>query len=281
MSVLRNPLLYFILLIIIFAFLYRCFWDRYPDSFVKNDYLNSTPVENASRIAYGLNPEINDGRYFSQSTLYAKSNDLVSEHNEIILIGLKLRSDLNNIGTEEGLLIKRNEAILNVNYNQYINDSAKDLNAELVALLTAKGEGSEGSVAVAQLKLNIALKMKEANDYAFEHRAEFNDKKTWSEIQEKNLQQDRLRKAIDENEKRRIELQKKAEDFLINRDRSDITLLDFFYYSVGISTTTTFGDIMASSPGARGMVTFQLLISIFILAFATSKVVTKLQKIND
>lgn len=281
MSVFRNPLLYFILLIIIFTFLYRGFWDLYPDSFVKNDYLNSTPVENASRIAYGLNPEINDGRYFSQSTLYAKSNDLVSEHNEIILSGLKLRNDLNKIGAEERLLIKRNEAILNVNYNQYINDSAKDLNAELVALLNAKGEGSEGSVAVAQLKLNIALKMKEANDYAFEHRAEFNDKKTWSEIQEKSLQQDRLRKAIDENEKRRIELQKKAEDFLINRDRSDITLLDFFYYSVGISTTTTFGDIMASSPGARGMVTFQLLISIFILAFATSKVVTKLQKIND
>lgn len=281
MSVFRNPLLYFILLIIIFTFLYRGFWDLYPDSFVKNDYLNSTPVENASRIAYGSNPEINDGRYFSQSTLYAKSNDLVSEHNEIILSGLKLRNDLNKIGAEERLLIKRNEAILNVNYNQYINDSAKDLNAELVALLNAKGEGSEGSVAVAQLKLNIALKMKEANDYAFEHRAEFNDKKTWNEIQEKSLQQDRLRKAIDENEKRRIELQKKAEDFLINRDRSDITLLDFFYYSVGISTTTTFGDIMASSPGARGMVTFQLLISIFILAFATSKVVTKLQKIND
>lgn len=59
-----------------------------------------------------------------------------------------------------------------------------------------------------------------------------------------------------------------------------MTILDFFYYSVGISTTTTFGDIMASSPGARGMVTFQLLVSIFILAFATSKVVTKLQK-ND
>lgn len=280
MSTFRNPLVHFGLVIIFFTFAHWFFWKVNPDSFVKNDYLNSTPIENASRIAYGLNPEINDGRYFSQSDLYARSNQLVSEHNEIVLNGLKLNNDLNKAYSEEGVLIKRNEAILDVNYNQYINDSAKALKTELVVLLTTKTENSADNVAVAELKLKIAKKIKDANDYAFEHRAEFNDKKTWSEIQDKNLQKDRIRKKIDENEKRRLELQKKAESFLINRDRPGMTILDFFYYSVGISTTTTFGDIMASSPGARGMVTFQLLVSIFILAFATSKVVTKLQK-ND
>ncbi|MXP53974.1 hypothetical protein FD737_12890 [Pantoea sp. Seng] len=281
MKVFRHPLFYFSIMIFSFTFLYWSFWFYYPDSFVKNDYLNSTPRENASRIAYGVNPEIHDGRYFSQSNIYNESDNLVSSHNEIILRDLRLHNELSKVSLEENILLKQNEALSSVNYNQYINDSANNLKKELMSLLVENKHEPQREVAIAELNLKIAIKIKEANDYAFEHRAEFNDLEVWKKIQEKDSVKNKIRKEIDDNDRKRTELQLKAESFLVNSKRPDITLMDFFFYSVGISTTTTFGDIMASSRGARGMVTIQLLISIFILAFATTKFVNGLQRKSE
>jgi len=277
MKLLKNPLVHFGLVILFFASVYWFFWSVFPDSFVKNDYLNSTPIENVSRVAFGVSPEIQDGRFFSQSDIANKSDDLVGKYNEIILRGVELNNNLVGASIKENALRKQNDALWSVNYENFIQDSVKGLHQDLIKLKAINKSEGQYDVAIAELNLEIALKIKEANDYAFNHLADFNDKKIWREILEKSALQDKLRIEIDKNEKQRMQLQTKAADFLSNRQRPDIRIWDFFYYSVGISTTTTFGDIMASSRGARAVVTFQLLISIFILAFATNNVIHRLQ----
>ena len=44
-----------------------------------------------------------------------------------------------------------------------------------------------------------------------------------------------------------------------------LNFMDFFYYSVGISTTTTFGDITANSRLVRSFVSLQLLLSVLVM----------------
>ena len=51
-----------------------------------------------------------------------------------------------------------------------------------------------------------------------------------------------------------------------HKERSNILgFIDFFYYSIGISTTTTFGDITANTKVIRAVVSIQLLLSIILI----------------
>lgn len=49
--------------------------------------------------------------------------------------------------------------------------------------------------------------------------------------------------------------------------KKKLNFLDFLFYSIGISTTTTFGEIVANSRIVRSIVSFQLLSSVFVLFF--------------
>ncbi|HHT0525037.1 TPA: ion channel [Klebsiella michiganensis] len=59
------------------------------------------------------------------------------------------------------------------------------------------------------------------------------------------------------------------------RQKEDLNFWDFFFYSIGISTTTTFGDLVANSRLIRMLVCIQLLLSILVLANVTQNFLSK------
>ena len=54
-----------------------------------------------------------------------------------------------------------------------------------------------------------------------------------------------------------------------------LNIIDFIYFSVGISTTTTFGDMVASDRLIRAFVSLQLLLCIFIVGGFLNSVMNK------
>ncbi|HEB0978545.1 TPA: two pore domain potassium channel family protein [Yersinia enterocolitica] len=61
------------------------------------------------------------------------------------------------------------------------------------------------------------------------------------------------------------------------RQKEDLNFLDFAFYSIGISTTTTFGDLVANSRLIRMLVCIQLLLSILVLANVTQSFLSKIK----
>lgn len=57
-----------------------------------------------------------------------------------------------------------------------------------------------------------------------------------------------------------------------------INIFDFFYFSIGISTTTTFGDIVANDKLVRAIVSFQLIVCIFVIGGFVSSVLEREDK---
>lgn len=82
---------------------------------------------------------------------------------------------------------------------------------------------------------------------------------------------DEVGKALNEvnaTTRERADLRSQAFD-LVAAWRSErvarLSVLDFVYFSLGVATTTTFGDIVPNHPLTRFIVTLQLLISIVLV----------------
>jgi Ion channel. len=56
--------------------------------------------------------------------------------------------------------------------------------------------------------------------------------------------------------------------------KARLEFLDFIYFSVGVSTTTTFGDITPNSRGARVAVLLQLTLSLLLLGLIVTRIST-------
>lgn len=76
------------LIILLFAAVYYFTWLVNPDSFIKNNALNSTPVQNAIKLAFSYNDVAHEDydnisiEDFSEETLKAKKEfDRIISHN--------------------------------------------------------------------------------------------------------------------------------------------------------------------------------------------------------
>lgn len=72
-----------------------------------------------------------------------------------------------------------------------------------------------------------------------------------------------------------MEIRNKSQSMLEKLKKDDLNFLDFLFYSIGISTTTTFGDLLANSRLIRLIVCVQLLLSIIVLANVTQRFLSK------
>ncbi|MGY5582783.1 ion channel [Vibrio cincinnatiensis] len=66
-------------------------------------------------------------------------------------------------------------------------------------------------------------------------------------------------------------------DLITNR----LSFFDFLFYSVGISTTTTFGDITPNSSGVRILISMQLISCMFIISGLISSVLNATHEVVD
>lgn len=54
-----------------------------------------------------------------------------------------------------------------------------------------------------------------------------------------------------------------------------VSWVDFLFFSIGISTTTTYGDVVGNSRLVRSLIAAQLLICVFVMAGFVSSVVSR------
>lgn len=134
---------------------------------------------------------------------------------------------------------------------------------------------AEARVVLAHARYREAVKMAEVGEYVLRNLVSFSDSAATSEAGRVDEQLRTNATRQNELSARLSNIRKRAHDNLdswysARRDR--LLWIDFLYFSVGVSTTTTFGDIIPNSRKARIFVLSQLVLSVFLVGYLVSLV---------
>lgn len=280
------------LIILLFAAVYYFTWLVNPDSFIKNNALNSTPVQNAIKLAFSYNDVAHEDydnisiEDFSEETLKAKK-----EFDKIISHNINLESVLSQQESNLKSIREKLSKAWAMNTQAYVDEtSLKHYNeltvkeSERKAIFSQKNKIHESqfdimladkNIEISEVKLRIATAERDALEYVLSHVGDFNDPKLVSELNIANKIIDDTRSKLIINNKEMVKIRNNVQDLLSKRQKEDLNFWDFFFYSIGISTTTTFGDLVANSRLIRMFVCIQLLSSIFVLAYVTQSFLSK------
>lgn len=292
MKIKNKAAITYSLIILFFATVYYLAWLVYPDSFIKNNALNSTPIHNAINLAFSYNGETNEdydnisNEVFSEETLKAKK-----EFDRIISLNIKLESILSQQESNLKLINENLSKAWARNTQAYVDEASledhKELNvkeSERKAILTQKNKIQESqfdimladkNAEISEVKLRIATAERDALEYVLSHVGDFNDPKLVSELNTTDKIIDDTRSELIINNKEIIKIRNNVQNLLNKRQKEDLNFWDFTFYSIGISTTTTFGDLVANSRLIRMLVCIQLLLSILVLANITQSFLSK------
>lgn len=288
----RFPRLSFLLLILSFAGVYNITWALYPDSFIKNEELNTYPIEDAINLVF---------EFDNQDTIEI-AQVLKSEFRvEIREIALKNKTAINEINALTAnidllqekekseynkLITKWKENVDNyvLNHTKKYEEKLNNAYIERDVLFNKRGakkdyqlevEIANKNIEISELNYKSALEVSEAHKYTLANISEFHDEellKVNKSIENKIRE---LESKRSEKNMERLDLRRKAYDLLSKVEKNNLNCIDFIYYSIGISTTTTFGDIIANSRFIRSVVCIQLLLSILLLARITQNFLKK------
>ncbi|URL14800.1 potassium channel family protein [Pantoea ananatis] len=295
MKIKNKAAITYSLIIVFFATVYYVTWLAYPDSFIKNNALNSTPIHNAINLAFSYNGENYDdyevisNEDFSKETLKQKK-----EFDRIISQNIKLESILSQQESKLKLINVNLSKAWAKNTQAYVDEASqknhKELNVkegELEAILSLNNKIQESQlnimlankkIEISKVKLRIATLERDTLEYVLSHAGDFNDPNIVSELNSTNKIIDDARSKLIINNKKIIKIKNNVQDLLSKRQKEDLNFWDFAFYSIGISTTTTFGDLVANSRLIRMLVCIQLLLSILVLANVTQSFLSKNKK---
>lgn len=288
----KHPAISYLVIILLFALIYNGTWSFNPDSFVKNNALNSTPVHDAVNLAYANNEVKNEDPVSISREVFAEQIlTLTNQYNEIKIENLELEEKLSQQQEKLKKIGERQSVTWGKNTQKYIANSLKDLhntlitkNSERDAILSLKSKNNssqinvllaEKNLEIAKVKLEITYKENDANVYILSHAGEFNDPEVVNQLDTINKEIDETRTKIINNEKKKMDIRNKSQSMLVKLKKDDLNFWDFLFYSIGISTTTTFGDLLANSRVIRFLVCVQLLLSIIVLANVTQRFLSK------
>ncbi|CAI0854865.1 ion channel [Serratia fonticola] len=288
----RFPLLSFLALILFFAGAYNITWVISPDSFIKNEELNTYPIEDAINLVFEF-----DNQDAIEIAQVLKSEFRVAIR-EIALKNKTAINEINSLTTSIDLLQEKEKTEYNkliskwkenvddyvLNHTKKYEEKLNNAYIEKDMLISKRGtkkdyqlevEIANKNIAIAELNYQSALAVSEAHKYTLANISEFHDAellKTNKSIEKKirELESERSKKNME-----RLDLRRKAYDLLSKVEKNNLNYFDFIFYSIGISTTTTFGDIIANSRFIRLLVCMQLLASILLLACITQNFLRK------
>lgn len=273
----------------IFSLVYYAAWRSSPDSFIVSPHLNTQPVLELNDFLWrGDGYEIDLANGINLSELKAKYDsyyaDLAALETELDAItasqiqneaqradlSAAMESDINaNIENYErealGPFLEREREL-----EREVNDLERNLpseakthmDVELIRILGDKrSELAEHRVERAKLEYQTALYVVDnfstfVSEDIYAKQSDLMEKEalardTYMQL-EKNMRNIRLQA---------IEQIRADAQHLVDR----VGFIDFLYYSIGISTTTTFGDITANRMMVRGIVSFQLFLCIILV----------------
>lgn len=292
MKIKNKPAATYSLIILLFAAVYYFTWLVNPDSFIKNNALNSTPVRNAINLAFSHNNVAHEdydnisSEVFSEEVLNAQK-----EFDRIISQNINLERILSEQESKLKLISENQAKAWTMNTQAYENKMSLKYYQELIvkesernAILLQKNKIHENQfgvmlaykdVEIAEVKLSIVTAERDALEYVLSHTGDFNDPILISELNMTNKKIDDIRSNLIINNKEMVKIRSNVQNLLNKRQREDLNFWDFTFYSIGISTTTTFGDLVANSRLIRMLVCIQLLLSILVLANVTQSFLSK------
>lgn len=277
----------YIITTVVFSIIYLISFKVNPDSFILNKQLNLTPINDVYQ--YLWQDKKTNSEKFNIKSLVNLQIELTKTISELDIVENKfqhIQNEKKELELKIDIILKKKSDIMWNNVKKYKIKQKElpiyKLKNKLIDDLKILEKISKGKDSNAYYKIEIANKKLElaktrvkisVNDYKtasyiVDNLNTFNDKEVLKEYY--NL--DGLRSKIskkqttysDKISKIRNRLHTYLEEW--SKERSNaLQWLDFIYYSIGIATTTTFGDITANNSSIRAIVSFQLLLSIFIL----------------
>lgn len=291
--------LLYLLAVAVFSSFYYCFWLNKPDSFIINPELNVQPFYSVNKLLWSdENTDYQLGNGISLNKLQAENDNyfyqLSHSKNEIF----KIEQEMSEIKSDLDKLDEIRNAELDKNKHAYeakmlapilqregkLEVELVELNKYLPAVVKTKADvelvrdvGNK-RVELAEIRVEKAQQIYEVAEFFLSNLVGFMSKETidryaYLNQRESDLYQERYLIEKNIRDARSLTFDRLEKDFETYRSR--LNYFDFLYYSIGISTTTTFGDIVANNRVVRIVVSVQLLICIFIVAGFVNSVVAR------
>lgn len=283
--------------VLAFSFLYWAAWLVRPDSFILNKEFNLTPYE---QLLAELWPMENDAMWeIHAASLPAATTDLDEFSMSVAEIDREataaqvqlaiLRADQDKLEIAERAVYEEYSAKLGPNVERYKAQATKQETlmverattvAEALASASASAPSPNAALAaanakvdVAKAKYSLAVRQAEVADYVMQHLRELADPDTTAKLDELKSKLAQLREQQFQLTEKlatiRLQAFSKLEDWYSKR-APRLQWIDFLYFSVGVSTTTTFGDIVPNSRTIRVAVLIQLVLSVFVVGYLVS-----------
>ena len=275
--------------VLIFSLIYHAAWRYSPDSFIVSPHLNSQPILELNDFLWRNNGyEIDPANGINLSELKAKYDSYYSQMDAIEIELDAITEKQKQIQAQRADLSADMESDIVANIENYeraklglLNEKEQELEREVnelekklppqakthadVELIRSLGdkriELAEHRVERAKVEYQVAQYV--VDSFSSFVSDDFQAKQ--SDLMEKealardtNMQLERKMRAVRSQASEQIGTD-------AQRLLDQVGFVDFFYYSVGISTTTTFGDVTANSKAVRGIVSLQLLLCIIVV----------------
>lgn len=281
----------YIVTVLLFSGLYWGTWNARPDSFIVNSELNLDPLADIPLLGW---QEMDTHSTAAAPSLGGISVQLSGIKARINELDLQVRSLDQQVDAGRAELVevgRRNQNITMANgerYRQEITAEASRNVAEAERVLKAFSErGSSGRdygaaeadlrVKLANLRVVQAQQMANAYDYFIGNIGQFGDSQLVAQMEQ--LHNTTQAKAL-EREVASTELMQKRTELISvaqtwRKQRLDaVSWVDFLFFSIGISTTTTYGDLVGNSRWVRSLISAQLFICVFVMGGFVSSVVS-------
>ncbi len=275
------------LLVLVFTVIYTVIWIRSPDSFIINEDLNMSPFVEARNVLWG------DGNYQvnSVTTLYGLKQELDSlylKKSKQEKKSMTADQQLKDLSPHEKSAFDQMAKEREINIEKYIDDNLsqyRKISEEFISEIKKQeshlnrvedafkrlpliSKVGAKRIEYADFKILFAQKKYEVHSYVLSNFGSFASKEIINKVME--LQDNRI-DYLKEGAGLQRELRnirgKISEiiKFHYEQRKSRLGAIDFLYFSIGISTTTTFGDIVANSKVARAFVVLQLILSVVVV----------------
>ncbi|MBM4969039.1 hypothetical protein HYO26_22645 [Vibrio parahaemolyticus] len=274
--------------VLVFSVIYYISWQKSPDSFIVNQELNSQPFADINQFIWGEEDNYQIGYTYSLNALkesydkvYKEIASVLSQLEELKLKKAELEESSKELSKKHADELERNF----VTYDEKMLAPYKDAEREQQLVIerlerelpkeveTQKDvdkikELGEEKIKLAQLRVNTAAQATKNSQEVLDNPLRFVSDAINTEFNRIMLLERQQYEEWRKLELSRGELRVKAiEEISANRKLvlSKVGWVDFWFYSVGISTTTTFGDLVPNNKSTKLLVSLQLLICVFIL----------------
>lgn len=285
-------LMSYLVIVLVFSAVYYLVWSARPDSFIVNSELNLGPLSDIPLLAW---QDIGTKATAGAPSLAEISSNLSLIKARINELDLQIRSLDQQVDSGRAELVavgSRNQTITMANGERYRQrltaEASRNVTDAERALKAFSEHGSPGRdygvaeanlrVKLAELRVVQAEQTAEAYSYFINNIGQFGDPELMNQIDKLH---DTTQAQARERQKASMELMQKRSELIHvaqtwRKQRLDaVSWLDFLFFSIGISTTTTYGDVVGNSRLVRSLIAAQLLICVFVMAGFVSSVVSK------